>query len=449
MSKRQSPDDLQVALVLLRALNGWSQKDFAEAAGLERSQISHAESGRRQPTEKTLGRLLATAGVSASAFRAILAFLRRLRSGNELAALEADLGSLTLREVALALESAAGEVLQRSPNERLRFQDWPLVEKLCTESTRATATDANRALELASIALRIAERTESPSSSRIQGYAWAHIGNARRVAGDLAGAEAAFLNAWRLWETATEPKVTLAEAQILSLEASLRRDQRRLSEALELLDRALGLAHSDSTKGRLLLIQASTLEQMLEPKMALEVLERALPLIDPKTEARDFYVLQFTRAVTLLHLSRVDEAAVLVPEVREMAAQLGNELDLIRVRWLEARVAVGQGHRAEAMEALTWIKAEFATRNMAYDMALASLELAVLYLGEGRTGEVKTLAEEMRPVFQSQGVHREALAALRVFSEAAACEAVTLDLARRLVAYLERARHDPELRFGG
>jgi transcriptional regulator with XRE-family HTH domain len=448
VAKRHSPSDLQVALVLLRALNGWNQRDFAEAAGLQRSQISQAETGYRRPTEKTLSRLLATAGVSPSAFRAILAFLQRLRSGEALGTSDGSAPAV-LRDVTLALELATANILEHGRGEVREFEDRALTERLCAESELAAARDSERSLDLAGLALSFAERLSGVESSHVQAYAWAHLGNARRVAGDLGGAEAAFLKVRRLWDAGAKADTSLDMARVLDLEASLRRDQRRLGEALKLLDRALDLARTDSAKGRVILKRAFTLEQMGEQELALDALERALPLLDQKVEPRQFFGLQFNRAVNLVHLSRVDEAAALVPGVREMAVRLGNELDLIRVRWLEARVAVGKGDRAEAMEALAWVKKEFAARNIAYDTALASLELAVLYLGEGRTGEVKTLAEEMRPVFQSQGVHREALAALRVFSEAAAREAVTLDLARRLVAYLERARHDPELRFGG
>jgi hypothetical protein len=71
----------------------------------------------------------------------------------------------------------------------------------------------------------------------------------------------------------------------------------------------------------------------------------------------------------------------------------------------------------------------------------------VLYLKQGRPGEVKTLARQMTPIFQAQGVHREALAALRLFCRAAGDETVTVEMARHLVEYLHRARYDPKLRF--
>ncbi|HSG39166.1 MAG TPA: hypothetical protein VLE27_05975, partial [Thermoanaerobaculia bacterium] len=169
--------------------------------------------------------------------------------------------------------------------------------------------------------------------------------------------------------------------------------------------------------------------------------------IDARRSPRSAFGIRFNLAVNLAHLNRYAEAAELLHEVREMAVQLRNELDLFRVRWLEGRIASGQGRITEAVEALSQVRKGFLARGLGYDAALASLELAVLYLEKDRTGEVKTLAREMASIFQAQGVHREALAALRLFCEAAEREAVTLEMARRLVHYLERAQRDPDLRF--
>ena len=51
------------------------------------------------------------------------------------------------------------------------------------------------------------------------------------------------------------------------------------------------------------------------------------------------------------------------------------------------------------------------------------------------------------PLFTAQKVHREALAALALFRQAAEREHVTAGLARDLLDFLLRARHDPSLRF--
>jgi hypothetical protein len=57
------------------------------------------------------------------------------------------------------------------------------------------------------------------------------------------------------------------------------------------------------------------------------------------------------------------------------------------------------------------------------------------------------LIKGLDEVFKSKGVHREALAALRLFKEAAEREVATAELARRVLRYLYRARHDQGLQF--
>ena len=89
----------------------------------------------------------------------------------------------------------------------------------------------------------------------------------------------------------------------------------------------------------------------------------------------------------------------------------------------------------------------FEQRNMSFVVALALLEEAVLLLEEGRTADVKGLAKELTKVFESKGVHREALGALKLFHEAAEREEATAEQARRLLGFLFRARHDEGLRF--
>jgi hypothetical protein len=84
---------------------------------------------------------------------------------------------------------------------------------------------------------------------------------------------------------------------------------------------------------------------------------------------------------------------------------------------------------------------------MWYDVALALLEIAALLLEEGRTAEVKELTPALAQVFESRDIHREALAALRLFQVAAERETATADFAHRVLRFLFRARHDEGLRF--
>jgi hypothetical protein len=66
---------------------------------------------------------------------------------------------------------------------------------------KSAARLPGEALELADLALSIADRYagNESSRSRLKGYCWAHVGNARHFANDLTGAEEAFALARRLW----------------------------------------------------------------------------------------------------------------------------------------------------------------------------------------------------------------------------------------------------------
>jgi tetratricopeptide (TPR) repeat protein len=206
-------------------------------------------------------------------------------------------------------------------------------------------------------------------------------------------------------------------------------------------------ADSGIQNPNLLIKRARLLEWDGDYKGSLETLRQASALVSARSQPRLHLIMQVNSALNLCHLGRYTEAEKMLPEIQALTAQLDNELDALRPVWLEGRISAGLGRSEHALRALSRVRAEFATRGIAYDAALATLEVAVLYLERGRAREVKMLAREMAPIFVAQGVHREALAALKLFCEAAENEWATVELAQRVVEYLYRARHNPSLRF--
>ena len=70
---------------------------------------------------------------------------------------------------------------------------------------------------------------------------------------------------------------------------------------------------------------------------------------------------------------------------------------------------------------------------------MVSLEdLAVMYLRQGRTAEVRQLAEEMIAVFQEQNLPDDALRALRLCAAAAQREELTAVMARGYAAQIRQ-----------
>lgn len=135
---------------------------------------------------------------------------------------------------------------------------------------------------------------------------------------------------------------------------------------------------------------------------------------------------------------RAEEAERRLGEVQALAEELGNDLDKLRLRWLEARLDAAFGRRLAAIATMREVRAGFQTRRISYDTALATLELAALLLEQGETAEVKELAEEMLATFARQEVPVEAEKALGIFCEAAVQETATVELVRRVLGEVER-----------
>ncbi len=281
MAESDEASALRLVVVFLRFYADMTQAEFGKAARVDQSDISKYEKGTKPPPEEVLRRMAKAADVewpvvvhlrraygavlSASARRSAIPDLQpSALVGLETSLLAVtpylieDRGAEPWRQPPEAERREAEEIwtaLERYPipQRRLLIEQAPrasrsaaLAARVCAASLRAAPHDAREALELAELALAIAGRVagEEGLRSRAQGYCWAHIGNARRVANEYDRADEGFTHAWGLWRAGTEADgELLPEWQLLSLEASLRRDQRRLPEALELLDRAQAPLH--------------------------------------------------------------------------------------------------------------------------------------------------------------------------------------------------------------
>lgn len=355
-------------------------------------------------------------------------------------------------------EALLKELMQRSSAERWRmveekeaYRTWALAERAAFASVKLAAHDADEALDLSRLAVRIAELTPGSEEwrSRVGGLCWGFLANARRVKGDFPSADETFVRSDHLWRAgaAADPGLILDGTRLLDLKASLRRHQGRFKESLDLLKQALAASRSDETTIHLLLVKSATLEQMSDWQGAIEALKQARPLVEKQGSPRNLCVLEFNLCTCLRDAGRHAEAEELLPKVKQLTLELGNGLDLLRCRWLQGSIAAGLGKLVEAVADLEYVAGELVARAIAFDAAQACLDLSQLYLRQSRTAEVKRLARQMVAVFKAQGVHREALAAAILFQEAAEQERATVELARKLSDYLRRAQYAPDLRF--
>ena len=462
---------------LFRALTGLTQTEFGEHTGVDPILIDRHEQGKAEPKLDTLRRQAQGAGLTVQEGEEVLRYADTLRQPRR----RAGLGRAELLRELEGLGTRVHERLLRLPlagrlpraedrekaeelwaqlrdlpeDQQLAvvrvgrdFQNWALAARCCDESEAQASRQLDRAASLARLAREIAERVPGPEGwrDRLWGYAAAHPPNVSRVAGDLVAARAGLEEAKPRWLAGSDPGGLLDPGRLLDLEASLCRDEREPEKALALLDEAFEVSHCP---GRVLIKKGFALEVMGEYERALETFAQAEPLVERQGDPRQQYMLRFNTAVCYTHLDRFAEAAGLLRQVHEAVEERGDENEACRVTWLAGRIAAGQGRTEEARSLLGQARQGFAAREMWYDVALADLEIAVLLLAENRTAEVQEMARELVAAFESRNVHREALAALRLFQEAAEREEATAELARQVLRYLFRARYDEGLRFNG
>ncbi len=332
-----------------------------------------------------------------------------------------------------------------------RFQSWSLCELLLRESWHSGFDRPTEALELAELAVSVAAELNlqalvpQPLICDLKARAWAFLGNARRITSDLRGAEKAFELAESLIDRGTGDPVE--EGRILELRASLSLATHHLDEAGRLLSRASSLyrrSGSRHLRGRCRVSEGLLWGQREEPEKAVTCLKKGLEEIDVSKEPRLRLVATHNLCLYLSELGRREEALGLLSQARELHGELAHSLDLVRLRWLEGRLALAIGKTEEAEAAFLEVREEFIRRGIGYDVALVSLDLAGIYARQGRAGEMRSLGEEMVPIFKARDLAREVMAALIILQNATRMESVSVGLIDELSTLLKASREsDP------
>jgi tetratricopeptide (TPR) repeat protein len=321
------------------------------------------------------------------------------------------------------------------------LQNWGLCQLLLKRSFDAGFTDPAIAIDLANLAVNISHRLGDVYHPEwvhdLRARALAQLGNARRVLGELRSADDAFGLAESSLEHGTgDPRL---QAEVLHLQSSLRRAQRRLDEAFTLADTSLSLyraAKDVEGSGVALLKKAKILEEMGRLKRAIDLLaKRSKEIKNPRL----FACARFNLLGCLTLAQRYEEAAQLLPEVQALF-QSAQPVDLLRLGWAKANIAFGLNRIPEAEAGFLDVQQAFLERGMAYDAALVSLDLALVYLRESKLSDLKKLAGDLVVLFESRDVHREALGALYLFQKACEEERITEMAVSQLAEALRRGQ---------
>lgn len=321
---------------------------------------------------------------------------------------------------------------------------WSRCERLLEQSRRLRASDPEAMVMTASLAAssadRLDPRTYAPRQlADFQAEARAELGNALRVTGDTARAEHELTRAFELAQKGTGDAVLLV--RILDFMASLYSDQRRFADACHLLDRLydLHLGRGDQhLAGRTLISKGIAVGHASETGQAIHLLSEGLRRIDPQRDPRLALAAIHNLIWFLVEAGRLPEADGLLVQSRGLYACHGERLDLLKVLWLEGRIAIGLGDDERAQRALLQVRNGFEQAELPYDAALVGLDLAAVWLRQGRTAEIRRLLDEILTEFRARNIRREAIGAVLMLKEALRKDGASLALLQAVEADLQR-----------
>ena len=266
---------------------------------------------------------------------------------------------------------------------------------------------------------------------------WAELANAYRVNEYFQEAEEALGTARSLVEQGTgDPMLA---ARIDDFEASLRKDQRRLDEASRLLDRVhraymkIGERH---LAGRALMKKGIILEIEYKPDEAIRCHRKAINLMDADRDPQ--LVASALQCIlnALVGAERFAAAGKLLLESDLRRKFAGDPLNLLRLRWVEAKILAGRGRLKDAEMVLSEVRHGFLEHKLAYVAAVAGLDQAEVRLRQGK--EVHKLTCDIIARCEEHAVDPDALQALMVYEVLSEHGSATIRATQHVREYLEQ-----------
>ena len=324
-----------------------------------------------------------------------------------------------------------------------RLHIWGLYNHLLNEARKVLRQDRGAALGLFHLAWMIAQKLnpEVYGDTRVrdfQGSAAALLGNAKRIYGDLRGAEEDLDRAEELLDLGTGD--LLERAYLLAARATLKSDLGYFEDASTLFREAVSCANQmgDRHLEATYLIAWSSSTGWVDPERALALAERAGAKLEPAADPHLQLGVRHLQAGWKSELGRTEEARGLLEENRSLYASFPDPVTQGRLLRLEGLLARNEERLEEAEQKFRDLVALYEQHDFDFDLALAGVELSQVLSLRGKVAEAGTILRGLYPFLESRKLHNDILTSWLVLQEALQREAVQTQMFRDLAMTLRR-----------
>lgn len=284
--------------------------------------------------------------------------------------------------------------------------------------------DASLHLRLAQLAVRAADGVEDADRFELAADAWAELGNAHRIPGNFAAAEKALTRAQTLAHR--KDRALEAEAKIHLYRALLAHDRRQFDQAMAHFERCRELFRElgDELGEIYALVSMGPVQgHRAEPQDGIPYLEKALELLKGRNQPDLLRPALHNLAALYLDAGDLEAASRYVQQAMPLFDATAPRLDRLRFEWNLGRLQREMGRLEEAAESLERTRRSYMDEDLPYEVALAALDLAVVYVRLSKRDKLRQLAAETVGIFRTLGIAQESIMALNLLAQADASEA--------------------------
>ncbi len=349
----------------------------------------------------------------------------------------------TRKRESLSLLSDAG--CESLPEVPVPLRGVPLFECLLQLSWALRHENPAEMVRLAEQARELAETFDAgelgaPAVADLQCRAWIEMGNAYRVADDLAVAERALGRATELYLQGTQDEILAA--RLFTVQSSLLGDCRRFDLAETALDLVCSIHRrrgDDHEAGRALLKKGIFAGYQGHSEQAILLIRQGLGLLDEERDPRLVYLALHNEARLLLDAGQFREARMALWKAKARGLDAGGRVNELKIRWLEGQINAALGEMGRAEAALREVKDGFEAAGLGYKAALAGLELGAVLLRQSHSEPAVREVLAAADIFISLGISREASASVLLLRQALERQIVDVALLEYVISLLRRS----------